>query len=91
MFLKCFIILHSIKPAFYGRIYMEYLMSIMDSIRQEFFSKAWVIKIENNSTQVMPTIEITFLKLPMLTIRRKDIFNFLRHYFGGPKNIIRKK
>ena len=69
----------------------KYLMSIMYSIRQEFFSKVWVTKIGNNSTQFMPTIEITFKKLPMLTIRRKDIFNFLRHSFGGPKNIIRKK
>jgi hypothetical protein len=69
----------------------KYLMSIMDSIRQEFFQNFGLQRLENNSTQVMPTIEITFLKLPMLTIRRKDIFNFLRHTFGGPKNIIRKK
>ena len=80
-----------IGAAFYGRIWNEVLDVNNGLYQTGVFFKSWVIKIENNSTQVMPTIEIIFLKLPMLSIRRKDVFNFLRHSFGGAKNIIRKK
>ena len=45
-----------IGAAFYGKIWNEVLDVNNGLYQTGVFFKSWVIKIENNSTQVMPTI-----------------------------------